>query len=181
MQTSPGREDRISLARSVGWMGMVRHALHRSTFYNVLNGFLWRASKRAGYKPDTTKWVPRVSRLEYRQHLRDMVRWALEPQATVIFTDACVPDAYRAELQDVTEKLGMPLVETLREFREAIRVIEGGSAYQEEKRRYAALYGDERLTQSSQLYMQLIDGCHPNALGHQLIAKAIADHIPGLR
>lgn len=161
----------IALERNSGWSGGVREWLQMSRAYQVLSGSL-RAALRDDTPEEAGERVLNVGPGKSEANMVRMVEAADRIGADSIFVTNCA----RGELGDPIRKAatttGTPLLDTEELLERATPAILAGS--KPAFARYRELYGERLLGEFPHLAVYLGDHCHPNAIGHELIAEALA-------
>ena len=88
----------------------------------------------------------------------------------------CSPDEYVAAMRETAQKLDVPFVDVGSIFREKIDAVKAGQLYPAEARYYQDLYGPAAM-ENFWRYWVTTDGCHPNRVGQNLVADALADAV----
>jgi len=70
-----------------------------------------------------------------------------------------------------------PLVDTAALLDSWIPRIPGQPRFAAEMARVIGIYGERQVAEVPGLEVYLADGCHPNPLGHRILAEALADRV----
>ena len=153
--------------RNMGWTGAARELLHHS-----------RAS---GAEPDHGQDVYNVGPQRSRWLLEEMARFAKSHGVDPIFVSNCVPGEMSQPIRAEAVSTGTPLLDTQELLEAAVEDVQAGRRYAEEMASYRALYGPAMLVDYPWLAVYLTDRCHPNRIGHRLIAEALVPMVEGSR
>lgn len=169
----------VALARNRGWSGALREWLHMSRAYQVLSGSLRAALQgsedddaRAGGAADL---VLNVGPEKSEANMISMANAVTGIGGESIFVTNCVRGELGEPIRAAAARTGRPLLDTEALLEEAIPVVLAGE--EPEFERYRTLYGEALLAQFPYLAVYLGDHCHPNAIGHELIAEALVPMI----
>ena len=169
----------VALARNRGWSGALREWLHMSRAYQVLSGSLRAALQgsedddaRAGGAADL---VLNVGPEKSEANMISMANAVTGIGGESIFVTNCVRGELGEPIRAAAARTGSPLLDTEALLEEAIPVVLAGE--EPEFERYRTLYGEPLLAQFPYLAVYLGDHCHPNAIGHELIAEALVPMI----
>jgi lysophospholipase L1-like esterase len=113
---------------------------------------------------------------DFVANLRRMRGRATVAGARTVFMAVCSPEDYVAAMRDTARALGVPFVDAGRIFLDKIEGVKAGQVYPAEAQFYKNLYGPAAM-ENVWLYWVTTDGCHPNRVGHSLIADALADAV----
>lgn len=118
---------------------------------------------------------PRVSVAEYQMNLIHMGRMLQDRHVRVIYLSVCCSELYNDAMDRVSRALGAPFVDSLKIFsvflKNKEKIINTGYM-KKEISFFESLYGDE-LARNPAWYTLFPDFCHPNPIGHDLIAIAL--------
>lgn len=129
---------------------------------------------------DKSTSVVSVSVGTYRANLQRMITDAREGGAKAVMLSVCAPDDYRLATIDVGKREKVPVVDGLDLFLAYRDAVREGTLYPKELAKYEAIYGRQAMEQNWRLFLTS-DGCHPNLVGHSLIADALTEAITGTR
>jgi lysophospholipase L1-like esterase len=163
------------------WLGGARWALLELRSFQLLRRliFTWYdpfASARARIEGETRPLVKAVAVPEFVVNLRRIRGLAARMGAQTVFMSVCAPDDYTAPMRETAEVLRAPFVDVGRLFLEKVDAVKAGQLYPAEAQFYKDLYGPAAMD-SFWRYWLTTDGCHPNRVGHSLIADAVADAV----
>ncbi len=170
----------VALERNRGWSGALREWLHFSRAYQVLSGSL-RAALRDDEDADAGS-AALVLNVGPEKSEANMIRMAAAVAAIggeAIFVTSCARGALGEPIRGAAARTGRPLFDTEALLEEAIPAVLSGERPGFE--RYRTLYGEPLLAQFPYLAVYLGDHCHPNAIGHELIAGALVPMIEATR
>ena len=127
---------------------------------------------RENPKPEKTERVPFVTLKEFRANLRAIVESARERNCRAVFLGLCCPMDYLAPMTAMGNRLGVDTMDGMHILLRSIPEIKSGKRYPSLYQYYRDLYGDEVLD-SRRIMTVTSDSCHPNRLGHSVLADAL--------
>lgn len=130
-------------------------------------------------KKDTVKAeskVPYATLQEYRGNLEYMVDYCRAHGMRPALLGLCCPLDYLAKMSALGKAKGVPAFDGMRLLLKSIPAIKRGELYPDLELFYRQLYGKDVLESRRLLYVTN-DTCHPNRLGHQLIADLLFDRL----
>jgi lysophospholipase L1-like esterase len=141
-----------------------------SALYRALENLAQRAQKSA---PADRPRTPAVSPADYAANLSRMASSAKEMGAhdTLLLT-LCTPNNYAKRARGVARSNGLLWLNGQKELLKAIPEIARGEIYPEYVKAMQERYPNDLKTNS--LFYVSSDGCHPNELGHRLVAEKLA-------
>jgi len=167
-------------ARNRGWTGAVREALNRSRAYQVYASLVLKyaggrhAGSGDGDGAGESGMVLNVGPEESAENLARMAMLAKDRGIDAILVTNCVPGDMVEPNREAAARTGTPLLDTGELLGEALPDILAGRRYPDVFRWYAALYGPSGMADYPWLAVYLTDRCHPNVIGHGLIAERLA-------
>ncbi|MDJ0864606.1 MAG: SGNH/GDSL hydrolase family protein [Myxococcota bacterium] len=173
-----GESDRAAYAQRSGAMGALLEWLHRSRAFEALEA--WAAVARARLEPaappDPNDPGQRnvASYADAARNVRDAVAAARDAGVPIVLLAQCVRGLPARVLADVAAETGVPFLDATALLDAWIPRLMGDPERRGERERIAARYGREALRTTPQLLAFLPDACHPNPLGHRLVARALA-------
>jgi len=174
-------------ARNMGWSGAARGVLNRSRAYQVYASYLLAGIGRGGGGAagggghSDEGLVLNVGPEEGRENLVEMARLAVEKGIDPIFVTNCVPGEMASPIRAAASGTGVPLLDTAALLEGVIPAVLQGGPYREEASRYRALYGPATVERFPWLSVYLTDECHPNRIGHRVIAEALVPLVESSR
>ncbi|HEY3175092.1 MAG TPA: SGNH/GDSL hydrolase family protein [Candidatus Polarisedimenticolia bacterium] len=162
--------------RNLGWSGALREILNHSRAYQVYAALLaGRTGERARGSQEApgAGGVLNVGPDKSRENLIQMARFADERGIDPIFVTNCVPGDMSAPMREAASEKGVPLVDTEALLRASIDGIRRGERFGEELFYYRGLYGARMIEEFPWLAVYLTDECHPNVIGHRILAEAL--------
>jgi lysophospholipase L1-like esterase len=165
-------QSEVEKFRRSGWSNQIRAALSSSALVRTLLRF----SQRRGPQADTpTTFVTAVERKRYRANLARMAESAARIGAHTLVISLCTPLPYRRTAEALSHRRGLIHVDGQRLLLEAVPALRSKRLYPEEVSQLEGQLGT--LLEEQPLLYVSSDGCHPNALGHMLVAKSLVDAI----
>ncbi len=167
---------------NMGWSGAVRELLYHSRAYQVYAAFLLsRMSPPQGGEREESQDVYNVGPERSREHMEEMARFARNLGVDSIFVTNCVPGEMSVPIRAAALSSGTPLLDTQELLEGAVEDVQEGRRFAEEMAPYRALYGPAMLWDYPWLAVYLNDRCHPNRIGHRLIAEALVPMVEASR
>lgn len=115
--------------------------------------------------------VPAVSFDDYRKNLIDIVLTARQAGAQTLLMSVCTrAKIYVANINVVSRSTNSPILNVGPLFKERRPALADGTLHPEKVRYYRSIYGRRTMQRRPQFYVTN-DGCHPNWVGHSLIAE----------
>jgi lysophospholipase L1-like esterase len=164
-----------ALERNRGWSGALREWLHLSRAYQVLSGSLRAALRGGGEGDEAEALVLNVGPEKSEANMAAMAQAVERSGGEAIFVTNCARDALGEPIRRAAARTGRPILDTEALLEGAIPLVLAGGRPGFE--RYRSLYGEALLARFPHLAVYLGDHCHPNAIGHELIAEALAPMI----
>jgi lysophospholipase L1-like esterase len=169
-------------------VGRFAYAVGRLNLSRLVAGVALPANGERGPQRD------RVSLAEYRTNIEEMIALARQASARVVLLNLTYyAPLYRYILQELSTRWKVPFVDGTVLFDETYERIEKGTAYRDEARAWLEFH-DTQVTAVRQVYYStefyeshypterdwrkfvtlMADPIHPNALGHLVVADALA-------
>jgi len=179
-----GESDQATYQKRIGASGALLAALHQSRAFETLEA--WSAVARERLQPAaaldphdaTQRNIP-----SYRvaaANLRSVVDLARGHGVPIVLVGQCTRGEPAAMMANIARTTDTP-------YLDATALLDGSIEAMMTEERFADLrgtqrerYGSEDLERHSKWLAFLPDTCHPNAVGHQLVADALADVIAGV-
>jgi lysophospholipase L1-like esterase len=178
-----GADDAASYEKRVGWTGALLAFLHRSRAFETFESWaaLARARLRPAAAPDPRDPAQRnVPNLRAsRANVRAAVAAARGAGIPIVLLAQCISDPWSRTMREVALETGTPFLDAPELLHGAIRAIEHDPRWQDARERIDARYGAGATRRRPRWLAFLPDGCHPNPIGHELVAEALADLVVG--
>ncbi len=161
------------VAAHYGWQADLRFALLRLRSYRLLRRLLIGAIDPL--RADVTNVLERaaaVPTIDYQRNLKRMIEAGVTVDANTILLSVCTQPPYEAAIRFVASEVGVPLVSARKAFVNTRSRVESGELYPEQLSRYREIYGTATFEAQPPLYFTS-DGCHPHAVGHNIIADEL--------
>ncbi len=166
-------------ARNAGWVGAVRSLLHKSRAYGIYAAYVTRLfagePDPAGGGRGEAEMPLNVGPEKSEANLEALVAAARKAGAEAILVTNCVPGRMSEPVRSAAEAAEVPLLDTEALLRSAIPALAGGRLMERERGGTLARYGEALLAEHPDLEVYLADRCHPNPVGHRILARALAD------
>ncbi len=172
-----GEGDRAAYERRLGAAGALLALLHQSRAYETLEAWIGAARQRPIAQPDPRDPAARnvASADEAERNVRDAVAAAQAAGVPIVLVAQCVRGAPAKLLERVARSARVPNVDATGLLDAAVPRIAAAPEYHRERARLERRFGLNELRANPRLLAFLPDGCHPNALGHGLVAEALAE------
>jgi lysophospholipase L1-like esterase len=169
------------LALDDSWLGGAKWAMLELRSLQLMRRLLFTfydpfRSARQTMEKETRPLVKSVAIPDFVANIRRMRGRATVMGAKTVFMAVCSPEDYVAAMRDTARALDVPFVDAGRIFLDKVDAVKAGRLYPAEAEFYKNLYGPANMEQFW-LYWLTTDGCHPNRVGHNLIADALADAV----
>ena len=161
------------MAAHYGWQADLRFALLRLRSYRLLRRLLIGAIDPL--RADATNILERaaaVPTIDYQRNLKRMIEAGVTVDANTILLSVCTQPPYEAAIRFVASEVGVPLVSARKAFVNTRSRVESDELYPEQLSRYREIYGTATFEAQPSLYFTS-DGCHPHAVGHNIIADEL--------
>jgi lysophospholipase L1-like esterase len=176
-----GSDDAATYAQRIGSMGAILAVLHESRAYETLESWIAVARARLRPPPEPDAHDPSQRNVrdyrEARHNVREAVDAARAAGVPIVLLAECVRGMPAAVLRSVSAVTNVPFVDGTALLDAAIPRIEEAPRFAPDRKRLAAHWGEEALHEHPYWLAFLPDGCHPNPLGHRLVADALADAV----
>jgi len=167
--------------RNAGWTGAVRSILHHSRAYEAYAGALSGWLRKGEEGPvDPSRMPLNVGPEKALENQVAMIEEVRSWSAVPLLVTNCVPGQMAEPLREAARRTGAPLLDSAALLRSSIPALASGALLPELRARAAGIYGADLLAQHPDLEVYLADGCHPNAAGQHILARALADEIDPL-
>ena len=164
------------------WLGAARWTLLELRTFQLARRliFSWydpfSAGRKGGDGSSARPLVKAVPVADYVGNLRRLRGHATMMGAKTVFVSVCTPDEYVNAMRQTANTLEIPFVDVGRLFLDKIDEVKAGRLYPAEMAYYRDLYGTAAMEDFWRYYLTT-DGCHPNRVGHNLVADAVADAV----
>jgi hypothetical protein len=169
--------------RQPGWIVGLKNVLSSFKTYRLFRKILLSITsplERTITKiPVGEQKEPLVTVKEFSQNLKYIIDQGNRKGISTVLLGLCCPIDYLAIMSIVGKKKGVVMMDGMYVMMKQIRSIEEGKAYSKLGHYYQNLYGRDVLNKRRLLYVTS-DTCHPNIIGHKIIAQALFKNIfPG--
>ncbi|MBN2385153.1 hypothetical protein JXQ70_19945 [bacterium] len=166
------------MAREETWIGAARHFLRYFKTYKFMRKLILkihdplnpsRLEQRPAVMSSSTRAVPPS---DFQGNLEFFLSESRQLGAQVIFMSVCSPPEYIEVVEQVAQKAQVPFINIHELLFSHYDRIKGKEIYRAMVEYYERLYGHEKMAERESLYIT-VDGCHPNMIGHSLIAETV--------
>ncbi|MCB0355248.1 MAG: SGNH/GDSL hydrolase family protein, partial [Bdellovibrionales bacterium] len=159
------------------WLHALQKGLFkRSELFRKLTDVLTPQPKSPASK--VSRGGPAVRLKQYKQNLAYMVRRSRELGAQqVLLLGVCSPSTYLKAMRLTAKRLGAYFVNGQLKMKESVLPLQNGQLFSAESQELLERFGSHIKNQP--LLYVTSDGCHPNAIGHKLIAEEIVHALRG--
>ncbi|HWP45625.1 MAG TPA: GDSL-type esterase/lipase family protein [Candidatus Limnocylindrales bacterium] len=119
---------------------------------------------------------PFVTFLEYQKNLEYLIDTGREKGIETVLLGLCCPKSYLDIMRKVAQSKNVPMIDGMHVLIQSIPEVQEGKHYPELARHYKDLFGEESL-RNRRLWYVTSDTCHPNVIGHRILAEALYDRI----
>ena len=159
----------------------VKHFMRRFATYRLMRRLLLSLAnpfeKLADQPRDPQQQrVPVVTVDEFRENLGAIARAARAHGCRAAFLALCCPLDYLAPMSALAQRLEIPHMDGMQILLRSVPQIQAGEIEPELYRYYRELYGEQILRQRRILTVTS-DSCHPNRLGHIVLAAALEERL----
>ncbi|HTF35302.1 MAG TPA: GDSL-type esterase/lipase family protein [Myxococcota bacterium] len=169
-----GEADRATYAQRQGWLGAALEFAHHSRAYETLEAWIARLRRADGEHPATN--VRNVaSYAEASANIGDAIQIARQAGVPLVLVANCVRGPVAEVVARVARETGTPYLDATALVDAAVPQIAQDPAFAADRERLAQRYGAEALAANPALYGFLPDRCHPNRIGHRVIADALGE------
>jgi lysophospholipase L1-like esterase len=176
------------LERNSGWSGAVRAALQHSRAYQVYAGYLLGLSRKPPPAPASAPGetgsaseapaagVYNVGPEKSRANMIEMVKVARGHGVEPLFVSNCVPREMSEPIREAAQETQVPILLSEQLFERALQEDAPARRFGDQLLQYKGLYGP-LADKFPWLAVYLTDKCHPNIIGHEIIAEALVPMI----
>jgi lysophospholipase L1-like esterase len=176
--SATGESDEAAYARRMGPIGALLEWLHASRAFEALESWLGVARSRlrpvAAPDPHDPEGRNVANYDVARRNVDAAVAAARGAGVPIVLLGQCVRGVPAAVLRDAAQAAGVPHLDGSALLDGAIRSIAAEPRFEKDRERLAARWGQAELARHAHWLAFLPDGCHPNPLGHRLVAQALA-------
>jgi lysophospholipase L1-like esterase len=178
-----GVSDQTIYAQRVGPTGALLAALHRSRAYETLEAWITVARRRLDppTEPDPRDAAQRnvASYDVAAANVRAVVERTRAAGIPLVLLGHCTRGRPAKVLAEVANATGTPHLDATRLLEQKVPALLGEERFAAHRNATRERYGPELDANPTWLAF-LPDRCHPNALGHQFVADALADVVAGI-
>ena len=127
-------------------------------------------------QPDKVPTEPFISLDEFRKNLEYIIDKGKKKGAETVLLGLCCPVDYLAKMSAVGRRKGVVMIDGMHVLLQSLPSIKKEKKYRELLQYYRTLYGDDVL-KNRRLLAVTNDTCHPNIIGHKVIASVLYDRV----
>jgi len=124
----------------------------------------------------TESFEPFVTLDEFRVNIKSIIDTGRRKGIEIVILSLCCPRDYLAAQSALANRENVRMLDGMFILLNAVRAVQEGSREPALARHYEDLYG-KGILQSHRLLYVTNDSCHPNILGHRILAVALFDRI----
>jgi lysophospholipase L1-like esterase len=174
-----GVRDAATYRQRLGPMGALLEGLHRSRAFEALEGWIAVARRRLRAVPEPDERDPEqrniASYADSAANVRTAVAAARAASVPIVLLAQCVRGAPSAVLRQVAAEEGVPFLDGTALLDAEIPALAQAKHYARERERLRQRWGEDALAGHPAWHAYLPDRCHPNPVGHEIVAQALAD------
>ncbi|HET9481218.1 MAG TPA: GDSL-type esterase/lipase family protein [Candidatus Polarisedimenticolia bacterium] len=164
--------------RNLGWSGAARALLNHSRAYRLyasalLGAVQARGAPAAAPAEGGARIVLNVGPDASQENLIRMAGAASAGGADPIFVAHCTPGHLGEPMRRAAGASGAPLIESGPLLERSVEQGVASARFPQEAARLRSLYTAALMERFGWLQVYLTDHCHPNSIGHQLVAEAL--------
>lgn len=173
-----GVSDQATFEQRIGPTGALLAALHHSRAFETLEAWIAVARRRLAppAEPDPRDAAQRnVPGYDVAAaNVRDVVEQARAAQVPLVLLGQCTRGKPAQLMADVARETGTPHLDAVRLLEKSLPMLLEDQRFAAHREASRERYGSE--LDANPIWLAFLpDRCHPNALGHQLVADALAD------
>jgi lysophospholipase L1-like esterase len=169
-----GEADRTTYAQRQGWLGAALEIAHHSRAYETLEAWIARL-RRAGAGPAKTNVRNVASYADASTNMRDAVETARRAAVPIVLVANCVRASTAELIARAARDTATPYLDATALVERSVVQIAQAPAFALDREQLTQRYGASALAANPALYGFLPDGCHPNFVGHRLVADALSE------
>lgn len=178
-----GVSDQATYAQRVGPTGALLAALHSSRAFETLEAWITVARRRLDppAEPDPRDAAQRnvPSYDAAAENLRAVVEQARAAQIPLVLLGHCTRGRPARVMAEVADATGTPHLDATRLLEEKVPALAADARFAAHREAMRERYGPE--LEANPIWLAFLpDRCHPNALGHQLVAESLAGVVAGV-
>lgn len=139
------------------------------SIYNPFDKFRSGKQKEAEVEEFVTTW-------EFQQNLEHIIRKGKENGVETVLLGLCCPIGYQSKMSAIAEREGVLSMDGMYILLQKLPCLQSYECYEKLVRYYEELYGRTLLENRRMLYVTS-DTCHPNRLGHMILAEALYERL----
>ncbi|MBN2399713.1 MAG: hypothetical protein JXI33_05160 [Candidatus Aminicenantes bacterium] len=167
------------ILKKSGRMERLRYFLLKFKTYQLLRKWMVKRVNpfdRLGKPGNIEKTEPVASIFEFTQNLQAIIEQARRHHTRVAFLSLCCPIDYWETMSKVARENDLPFIDGMNVLIRGVEPVSTGKRFPEMAAALRTLMGSRALSRIPMLYTTS-DTCHPNAIGHRLLADEIYDRL----
>jgi len=174
LKNNPWIEDLKEFLRNFSTYKLLRKVL--LSYYNPFDQIRREATRRVASTQKEDPMEPFVSFQEYQRNLEYIIDAGRKRGIDIVLLALCCPRQYLDLMAKVAQRKNVPMIDGMYVLIQSVQDIQQEIRYPDLARYYKNLYGEERLKNRRLLYVTN-DTCHPNIIGHKILAETLYNRI----
>ncbi|RIK94616.1 MAG: hypothetical protein DCC71_23445 [Proteobacteria bacterium] len=179
-----GESDAATYQQRLGASGALLEWLHASRAFETLEAWIAVLRQRIAPPPEPDPHDAAQRNIASYEiaaaNLRAAVELARGAGVPIVLVGQCTRGEPAAVMARVARETATPHLDATALLEARVHEIATGDRFRAHRGELSERYGRAELEAHPGLLAFLPDGCHPNALGHQLVAEALADVVAGV-
>jgi lysophospholipase L1-like esterase len=152
--------------------GFKTYRFFRKIVFSIYNPF----DKYRSGKQKVAETEEFVTTWEFQQNLEHIIRTGRENGVETVLLGLCCPIDYLSKMSAVADREGARSMDGMHILLQKLPCLQAYDCYEKMVRYFEELYGRTLLENRRMLYVTS-DTCHPNRLGHQILAEALYERL----
>lgn len=148
------------------------YRLMRKIILSLFNPFDRQQKQESDREPE----VPMVTMAEFSRNLENIIDRGQETGFKTVLLGLCCPIDYLAKMSAVARRRNVPMMDGMYLMLQNLNAVQQNPEFREQIAGLESLFGRPVL-EKNRILLVTSDSCHPNAIGHRLIAEALAEKV----